>query len=280
MMLTTCWKAMSKVGMRPPWFVAHRQAARIPCRNGTALARSAQTAPIRAARIVASSSGARSCASLSSEADTAATRPPRTPKKATRCAGGGATPRPAPRWQGRRAGVTDYRGTRIAIGDGPGQLRLARELRDAVQGAELIVIPLPATTHDELAPGSRRCWRTGRWCSCRPAPSAASCSRAPSARPATARRSPMPRPAPLPYLARKHGQRVVISGYATRLPTGVLPFGWPMPRCGAGPGLSQRGAGGRRPVRRADECRPHHPPAAHPDECRSLAAFRALGHPQ
>ena len=30
--------------------------------------------------------------------------------------------------------VTDYRGTRrIAIGDGPGQLRLARELRDAVR---------------------------------------------------------------------------------------------------------------------------------------------------
>ena len=36
----------------------------------------------------------------------------------------------------------------------------------------------------------------------------------------------------LPYLARKHGQRVVISGYATRLPTGVFPFGWPMPRGG------------------------------------------------
>ena len=38
----------------------------------------------------------------------------------------------------------------------------------------------------------------------------------------------MPRPAPCPT-ARKHGQRVVISGYATRLPTGVFPFGWPMP---------------------------------------------------
>ena len=40
-------------------------------------------------------------------------------KKATRCAGGGATPRPAPRWAGGLE-VTDYRGTRrIAVGDGP-----------------------------------------------------------------------------------------------------------------------------------------------------------------
>ena len=84
----------------------------------------------------------------------------------------------------------------------------------------------------------------------------------------------------LPYLARKHGQRVVISGYATRLPTGVLPLRLAdaaLRRLAqAYPSVEPAGD----PVRRADECRPHHPPAAHPDECRSLAAFRALGHPQ
>ena len=186
-------------------------------------------AAIRAARIVASSSrstimrvtvigGGHGCYAAAADLH----------EKATRCAGGGATPRPAPRW--------------LAAG-GAGGHRLSRHpphrhrrrprptaagARTARRGPGRRADRRSAARHHARRAGAglRRCWRTGRWCSCRPAPSAASCSRAPSARPATARRSPMPRPAP-PPLARKHGQRVVISGYATRLPTGVFPFGWP-----------------------------------------------------
>lgn len=132
--------------------------------------------------------------------------------------------------------VTDYRGTRrIAIGDGPGQLRLARELRDAVQDAELIVIPLPATTHDELAPRLAPLLEDGQVVFL--PPGTFGCQLFARAQRQAGNRAQVAyaETGTLPYLARKHGQRVVISGYATRLPTGVFPFGWPMPRCGGWP---------------------------------------------
>jgi opine dehydrogenase len=121
--------------------------------------------------------------------------------------------------------VTDYRGTRrIAIGDGPGQLRLARELRDAVQGAELIVIPLPATTHDELAPRLAPLLEDGQVVFL--PPGTFGCQLFARAQSQAGNRAQVAyaETGTLPYLARKHGQRVVISGYATRLPTGVLPL--------------------------------------------------------
>jgi len=97
-------------------------------------------------------------------------------------------------------------------------------LEDAVGGAALVVIPLPATTHESLAPQlapvledgqivylppgtfgtyifARALNETGRDVSVRFAETGT-----------------------LPYLARKHGPKeVVISGYAKRLPTGVFP---------------------------------------------------------
>lgn len=115
--------------------------------------------------------------------------------------------------------VKDYRGERDVSIAYP-----TTSLEDTVKGAEIIVIPLPATTHETLSnqlaplledgqvvylpPGTfgtflfaRALKKTGRRVSVSFAETGT-----------------------LPYLARKHGQRkVVISGYATRLPTGVFP---------------------------------------------------------
>ena len=202
MMLTTCWKAMSKWSMRPPWFVAHRRLPESLAGMERRLRVRRRPAAIRAARIVASSSRSTIMRVTVIGGGHGCYAAPRTcTKKATRCAGGGATPRPAPRWQGRQAGGHRLsRHRRIAIGDGPGQLRLARELRDAVQDAEADRHSA-ARHHARRAGGSRRCWRTGGWCSCRPAPSAASCSRAPSARPQRRAQVAYAETGTLPYLA-------------------------------------------------------------------------------
>ena len=115
--------------------------------------------------------------------------------------------------------VHDYRGER--------EIEIARptvSLAEAVAGAELIVIPLPALTHESLSvelaphlssgqvvylpPGT-----FGSYIFAKAMHDAGSTADVSFAETGT-----------LPYLARKHGpKRVVISGYATRLPTGVLP---------------------------------------------------------
>ena len=266
--------------MRPPWFVAHRRLPESLAGMERRLRVRRRPAAIRAARIVASSSSEHDHARHCHRRRTRLLRGRRGPaRKRPRGALVAARRRGQRRaGQGRRA--RDYRASRIAIGDGPGQLRLARELSDAVQDAELIVIPLPATTHDELAPGSRRCWRTGRWCSCRPAPSAASCSRAPSARPATARRSPMPRPAPaLPGAqarpARGH-QRLRHAPAHRRLPLRLADAA--LRRLAqAYPSVEPAGDGLSGALMNAG-------PIIHPPlilmNAGPFAAFRALGHPQ
>lgn len=115
--------------------------------------------------------------------------------------------------------VLDHRGER----DIPIALATA-SLAEAVAGASLIVIPLPALSHESLArelvpllrdgqvvylpPGTFGSYIFSR--ALRDAGNNADVSFAETGT--------------LPYLARKHGpRRVVISGYATRLPTGVLP---------------------------------------------------------
>lgn len=98
-------------------------------------------------------------------------------------------------------------------------------LAEAVAGAQLIVVPLPATTHESLArelaslleegqvvflpPGTFGGYIFAR--AMRDAGNAADVSFAETGT--------------LPYLARKHGARnVVISGFGKHLPTGVLPL--------------------------------------------------------
>ena len=121
--------------------------------------------------------------------------------------------------------VRDHKGTRLVpAGSEVGQIELVADLPEAVASAELIVIPLPSTTHEDLAvklaphltdgqvvflpPGTFGCYLFAK-----AMVDAANFSSVAFAETGT-----------LPYLARKHGAaEVVISGYATRLPTGVFP---------------------------------------------------------
>lgn len=101
---------------------------------------------------------------------------------------------------------------------------ITASLQEAVSGAQLIVIPLPSTSHESLAqelaplladgqvvylpPGT-----FGSYLFARAMHEAGNRADVSFAETGT-----------LPYLARKHGDaRVVVSGYATRLPTGVFP---------------------------------------------------------
>jgi opine dehydrogenase len=115
--------------------------------------------------------------------------------------------------------VLDFKGER--------EVEVARptaSLSEAVDGASLIVIPLPSLAHESLSqelapllqdgqvvylpPGTFGSYLFAR--ALRDAGNAADVSFAETGT--------------LPYLARKHGpKKVVVSGYATRLPTGVLP---------------------------------------------------------
>ncbi len=121
--------------------------------------------------------------------------------------------------------VKDARGDRqIQIGSGQGELTLTSDLTEATRQANLVIVPLPSTSHEALAeqlgpllrddqvvflpPGTFGCYLFHRAMK-----KAGNASRVAFCETGT-----------LPYLARKHGpNKVVISVYATRLPTGVFP---------------------------------------------------------
>ncbi|WP_060486153.1 NAD/NADP-dependent octopine/nopaline dehydrogenase family protein [Pseudomonas sp. NBRC 111123] len=118
--------------------------------------------------------------------------------------------------------VRDYRGTRqLALGD---NLQLFSDLAQALQGADLVIIPLPSTSHAALAAEVAPLLSAGQVVFLPPgtfgsyvfAKAMRDCgNRAEVAFAETGT---------LPYLVRKHGaDQLVISAYATRLPTGVLP---------------------------------------------------------
>ncbi|WP_138379471.1 NAD/NADP-dependent octopine/nopaline dehydrogenase family protein [Luteithermobacter gelatinilyticus] len=97
-------------------------------------------------------------------------------------------------------------------------------LEEAVRGAELIIIPLPATTHNSLAQQLAPLLDDGQVIYLPPGTfgsiifARAMCEAGNKADVSFAETGT------LPYLARKHGSReVVVSAYATRLPTGVFP---------------------------------------------------------
>lgn len=121
--------------------------------------------------------------------------------------------------------VRDHAGIRsIPLGRNGEGIIIESDLAMALRDAVLVVIPLPATSHAELAtrmashlrdgqvvflpPGTFGSYLFGR--TLRDAGNRAAVAIAEAGT--------------LPYLARKHGNtEVVISGYATRLPTGVFP---------------------------------------------------------
>lgn len=124
-----------------------------------------------------------------------------------------------PALQSHSITVLDHRGEREI-----GLARVTTILAEAVEGAELIVIPLPALTHEALAPALAPLLRDGQVVYLPPG-TFGSCI---FARALCAAGNPVDvsfaETGTLPYLARKRGPRqVAISGYATRLPTGVWP---------------------------------------------------------
>ena len=121
--------------------------------------------------------------------------------------------------------MKDYRGTRqVAVGGEGANLGLTDDLAEAVAFAELLVVPLPSTTHESLAPEMAPLLRDGQVVFLPPG-TFGSYLFAKAMHDAGNRADvAFAETGTLPYLARKHGAaEVVISGYATRLPTGVFP---------------------------------------------------------
>ncbi|SEA99589.1 NAD/NADP-dependent octopine/nopaline dehydrogenase family protein [Marinobacterium iners] len=97
-------------------------------------------------------------------------------------------------------------------------------LEEAVAGAQLIVIPLPATTHSSLSKQLAPLLEDGQVLFFPPGTFASYIFAKAMREAGNKANAAFAETGTLPYLARKHGPRqVVCSGYATRLPTGVFP---------------------------------------------------------
>lgn len=121
--------------------------------------------------------------------------------------------------------IRDHAGPRdIATGTGAGQIHPCGDLAEAVAGAELIVIPLPSHTHQDLASKLAPHLSDGQVVFLPPGTFGSYIFARAMARAGNHGEVAFAETGTLPYLARKHGPtEVVISGYATRLPTGVFP---------------------------------------------------------
>ncbi|KVR72620.1 glycerol-3-phosphate dehydrogenase [Burkholderia cepacia] len=127
--------------------------------------------------------------------------------------------------------VTDYRGKRtVPLGDAPGAIRLSGDLAAALRGARLVVVPLPATSHDALAAQVAPLLEDGQVVFLPPGTFGSVVFARAAADAGNRSRVAFAETGTLPYLVRRHGDNdVVISAYATRLPTGVFPAnaaGW------------------------------------------------------
>lgn len=118
---------------------------------------------------------------------------------------------------------------RISVQDRNGErevevLAATASLADAVSGAELIVIPLPSTTHESLAPQLAPLLERGQVVYLPPGTFGSYLFARALKESGNDADVAFAETGTLPYLARKHSETsVVISGYATRLPTGVFP---------------------------------------------------------
>ncbi|MCY4565450.1 MAG: NAD/NADP octopine/nopaline dehydrogenase family protein [Gammaproteobacteria bacterium] len=102
--------------------------------------------------------------------------------------------------------------------------RLSADLEAAVGHGQLIVIPLPATTHADLAPRVAPFLKSGQVVLLCPGTFGSYLFAQQLHRVRPGAEVCFAETGTLPYLARKHGAtQLVISGYATRLPTGVFP---------------------------------------------------------
>ena len=123
-----------------------------------------------------------------------------------------------------RIQVKDFRGTRdVAVGPGSG-LALVADFAQAVSGAELIIIPLPSTSHPALARQLAPLLRDGQVVFLPPGTFGSYVFVSAMRDAHNDADVAFAETGTLPYLVRKHGaDQLVISAYATRLPTGVIP---------------------------------------------------------
>ncbi|WP_202507742.1 MULTISPECIES: NAD/NADP-dependent octopine/nopaline dehydrogenase family protein [Amycolatopsis] len=123
-------------------------------------------------------------------------------------------------------GVRDYRGSRsVPVGGGAGEIDPVADLAEAVRDAALVVIPLPSTTHDDLAPQLAPLLTEGQVVFLPPGTFGSMVFARAVAAAGGSSEIAFAEAGTLPYLARRHGDaEVAISGYATRLPTGVFPL--------------------------------------------------------
>lgn len=121
--------------------------------------------------------------------------------------------------------VRDRDGTRsLPVGREGAGIIVELDLATALRDAELIVSPLPATTHVDLAARMAPLLRDGQVVFLPPGTFGSYLFGRALRDAGNRARVAIAEAGTLPYLARKHGNtEVVISGYATRLPTGVFP---------------------------------------------------------
>jgi opine dehydrogenase len=115
--------------------------------------------------------------------------------------------------------VTDHAGTRtVAVA------HLTASIGEAIAAADHVVIPLPATAHEDLARECARHWRDGQIVFMPPGTLGSLFFLRAARDVGNMARVRFAETGTLPYLVRKHGPAsIVVSAYATRLPTGVLP---------------------------------------------------------
>ena len=120
---------------------------------------------------------------------------------------------------GKKISIKDYRGTRDVEIHAP-----TVDLAEAISGAELVVVPLPSTTHDSLATLIAPFLEEGQVVFLPPGTFGSYLFAQALQASDNSANVCFAETGTLPYLARKHSDTsVVISGYATRLPTGVWP---------------------------------------------------------
>jgi len=125
----------------------------------------------------------------------------------------------APVLENRSIRVKDFKGERDI-----GVANPTMSLKEAISGARVIVIPLPATTQDDLAKECAPHWENGQVVFIPPGTFGSYIFLKAAREAGNKADVTFGETGTLPYLARKHGPAyVVISGYGKRLPTGFIP---------------------------------------------------------
>lgn len=121
--------------------------------------------------------------------------------------------------------VTDFKGTRSVpiVNTGSG-IKIVDDLKAAISAANLIVVPLPSTVHEDLAPRLAPFFEDGQVVFLPPGTFGSYLFADAMKKAGNRNHVAFAETGTLPYLVRKHSATsIVISAYATRLPTGVFP---------------------------------------------------------